>query len=119
MNEKIYKNEFSDFQYRPLPKIPLPKPAPRGAYGDVKLNYVVSLFDHKLIPETRTVINRTPKTFEELQLSYGYVLYHTLMPENIADPSMLRVPNLRDRAVVYINQVKLYYSKVSCMNFSS
>lgn len=84
--------------------MPVPKPAPRASYGTVKLKFVVSMFD-KSIPETKTIVSKKPLTFEELRQNYGYVLYQTKMPLDLPDPSVLDVPNLRDRAVVYLNQV--------------
>lgn len=44
-----------------------------------------------------------PPTFEELSQNSGLVLYETTIPEFTRDPSKLTIPDLRDRAYVYID----------------
>lgn len=60
------------------------------------------------MPDVKVVTSQKPKTFEEMNISYGYVLYETIIPANIVDPSILYAYNLRDRACVYVNKVRFY-----------
>lgn len=95
----------SYLQYYPLPKIPPPQPAPKGKYGVVTLKPLFSLFNYSHIPDSIIETSTNPKTFEEMNVKYGYVLYQTTIPSDIADPSILCVLGLRDRATVYVDKV--------------
>lgn len=100
---------FFYLQYYPLSEIPPPKPAPKGKYGTIVLHPLFSLFNHTNLPDAKVVVSKKTKTFEEMHIKYGYVLYETTIPYNIADPSILYVCCLRDRATVYVNEVLHYY----------
>lgn len=91
-------------KYYPLPEISPPKPAPKGKYGTIVLHPLFSLFNHTNLPDAKVVVSKKTKTFEEMHIKYGYVLYETTIPYDIADPSILYVCCLRDRATVYINE---------------
>ena len=80
----------------------MPKPTPKGNYGKVHLTAVLSLFNDSYIEDKTTHTSTTPKTFEEMNVKYGYMMYETILPSNISDPAVLYVPNLRDRAIVYV-----------------
>lgn len=88
-----------------MPKIPVPEPTPKGAYGTVTLSPVLSLFNDSVIPNVIKQYSDEPKTFEQLNIAYGYVLYETVFPSNVPDPALLYVNDLRDRAVVYVDEV--------------
>lgn len=65
-----------------------------------------------------------PKTFEELDQFSGFVLYETILPEFKRDPALLTVNGLRDRALVFVDDVsrafnfktffKTFYFTVGC-----
>lgn len=52
---------------------------------------------------SRPFISNRLMTFEELNQNSGFVLYETALPTLTRDPSRLEVNNLRDRALVYID----------------
>lgn len=86
----------------------MPEPAPKGEYGTVRLSPTLSLFDSSRIPNTITVVNGTaPKSFEQLSVPHGYVLYETFVPEDIPDPAVLYVAHVRDRIIVYVDEVNM------------
>ena len=99
-------------QYYVLPKVPVPKPAPKGDYGKISLKAVLSIFNESYIGEKIVQRSLEPKTFEEMNLNYGYMVYETIIPKNISDPAVLRVRDLRDRAIVYVNHVSIYYTYI-------
>lgn len=77
---------------------------PKASYGTVKLVKAVSLFD--VSPRSPVIANQDPMTFESLNLRNGFVLYtHTLQQSELADPSQLYVPGIRDRAIVLLDKV--------------
>lgn len=46
-------------------------------------------------------------TFEELDQNSGFVLYETTLPKLTRDPSQLTINDLRDRAQVYVDEVRI------------
>lgn len=36
---------------------------------------------------------------------FRFMLYETMLPERMLDPSVLRIPILHDRAIVYVDNV--------------
>jgi hypothetical protein len=67
---------------------------------------VCSIFDDSCTEVLRR--SQDPKTFEFLNVKYGYVLYETTIPtEDISDPAILYVSDLHGRAVVYVDEVRI------------
>ena len=94
-------------QYVPLPPGPAPKPSPKGEYGEVPMSFVGSLFDHlKDLTPKGPVKSVFPLSFEILKQAYGFVLYRTTIPERFRDPAKLSIPGLKDRGIVFVNQVR-------------
>ncbi|MDQ2720868.1 MAG: beta-galactosidase [Bacteroidota bacterium] len=94
---------------------PIPAPIPVIEIPSIKLNKAVDLFT--FIEKISAVESDTPKTFEELNQGYGYVLYskHFTQPIN----GKLEIKGLRDYALIYINGKKVgelnrYYKNYSC-----
>lgn len=52
---------------------------------------------------TRPIQSNTLLTFEQLNQFSGFVLYETMLPALSRDPSNLIVTDLRDRALIYID----------------
>lgn len=50
--------------------------------------------------------SKGPVSFEALGQRYGFVSYSTLLENPSKDPSVLQV-NVRDRAIVYLDDVSL------------
>jgi len=68
----------------------------------IKLHPIGSIFD--VLVNLTSVSSQFPKTFEELGLREGFVLYSTIIKELHTDPVVLSVPDLRDRAQVFVDQ---------------
>lgn len=95
---------FNIFQHWSVPDRDIPPTAPKGKYGKVILKPKVSLLNAP--HEMNSVKSMYPLTFEELNQSYGFVLYETELSGRYADPALLSIPILHDRAIVYLNMVK-------------
>ncbi|KAF4533069.1 hypothetical protein B566_EDAN002632, partial [Ephemera danica] len=89
-------------QYMPTPPGDLPRPAPKGDYGTVIMRCLGSLFD--FIPRQDPVKSRYPLTFEKLGQWSGFVMYQTRISKCFPDPALLSVPNVHDRAQVFVNK---------------
>jgi beta-galactosidase len=76
----------------------LPKPEPRRTYTVEPRMLTASLWRNLPTP----VNSKTPLTFEDLDQSYGYVLYRTGLDEG--DGGRLALDGLHDYAQIYINQ---------------
>ena len=46
-----------------------------------------------------------PLTFEEADFDYGFMVYSTNLTFRPTDPAVLSVPDLRDRAQVFVDKV--------------
>lgn len=95
-------------EFLPLPDIPLPQPLPKWSMSDpIWLEPIAEL----LAPRARSLLGTEPKlshqpnvSFEQLGQYSGYVLYETQLPDRFkADPSVLHVQQLHDRAIVLAN----------------
>ena len=94
---------------------PIPAPIPVIGIPSIKLNKAVDLFAIK--EKMKPVVSDTPKTFEDLNQGYGYVLYSRHFKNAIK--GKLEIKGLRDYAIVYVNGKKAceldrYYNKYSC-----
>lgn len=74
----------------------------KGKYGKVILKPKVSLFDAPR--ETIIVKSVHPLTFEALNQSNGFMLYEMKLNGKYANPVILSVPALHDRAIIYLNR---------------
>lgn len=70
----------------------------------------VKAIDSILSTEGRSKLGSRPyesnslPTFEQLNQFSGFVLYETTLPKLTRDPSNLAVTNLRDRALIYVDE---------------
>lgn len=96
-------------EFFPMPNISVPLALPKLAVRDpVLLDHVADL----LAPMARNILGKAPMTahtpnvsFEALDQYSGFVLYETELPARFErDPSVLRVPQLHDRAIVLIDR---------------
>lgn len=88
----------------------MPKPTPKGNYGLVTLKPVLSLFNYSQIPDRKEKFSEKPLTFEQMEVYYGYILYETKLPEELGDPTLLYIYDLRDRAIVFIDEVSIFFT---------
>ena len=104
---------FSKYVKYPIPSVPAPLPV--ISIPSITLNKSVDLFDfiEKIVPVT----SDTPQTFESLNQGNGFVLYSKKIDQPIN--GKLKIPGLRDYAIVYVNKKKIatlnrYYNNFSC-----
>jgi len=78
----------------------------KAAYGVFYLQPIISLFEtvtHRIKP----VFSVTPLTFEGMDVNTGFVMYETILINKMfQNPVNLTVDSVRDRAIVYLDQVK-------------
>lgn len=93
-------------KYFPLPSVPVPEPLKKIKLPDVSLKPLSVLLDTN---GRRYLANYTrkaekPMSFEALNQYSGFVLYETKLPRVSRDPALLKIPDLRDRAYIYVNR---------------
>eukprot|EP00823_Brevimastigomonas_motovehiculus_P004738 TRINITY_DN3232_c0_g1_i1.p1 TRINITY_DN3232_c0_g1~~TRINITY_DN3232_c0_g1_i1.p1 ORF type:complete len:624 (-),score=147.55 TRINITY_DN3232_c0_g1_i1:220-2070(-) len=90
-------------KYVTLPPGPQPIVTPKDSYGPITLTQQVALFDVLDILTTNTVQGgATPLTYEEMKLSFGLLIYDTLLDSSFGSGLKLLDANVRDRAYVYL-----------------
>ncbi|XP_051564790.1 beta-galactosidase-1-like protein isoform X1 [Myxocyprinus asiaticus] len=94
--------------FRDIPVGPMPPATPKLAYGFVtlrKVGNINNLLD-TLSPQG-PVRSQYPLTFEEIKQYYGFMLYRTMLPRNVPEPTPLISPlnGIHDRAYVSVNGV--------------
>ncbi|MCR4635655.1 MAG: beta-galactosidase [Butyrivibrio sp.] len=84
-----------------LPEVEVPKPVKRKAYGKIKADGYVSLWDSldNIADRYESVY---PVSMEKLGQSYGFILYHTHLDE-IPKMGEIRLMDANDRAKVYVD----------------
>ncbi|KAI4905122.1 hypothetical protein NFI96_021417 [Prochilodus magdalenae] len=94
--------------FRDIPVGPIPPASPKMAYGFVTLKKVgeISGLLDTLSPQG-PVQSHHALTFEEMKHYYGFMLYRTLLPRNLPEPTPLISPmnGIHDRAYVSVNGV--------------
>jgi len=99
-NEKYVAIRNVIGKYVTLPAGGVPAVAPKMELPPIKLHPIGSIFDLA----GASVSSHYPRTFEELNIAHGFVLYSTIIKYRYTDPTVLTVPNLRDRAQVFVDQ---------------
>lgn len=84
-----------------LPEVESLEPIKRKAYGSIKLDGYVSLWD-SLDDISKKHESVYPVSMEKLDQSYGYILYHTNLKE-IPEVHSLRLLDANDRAKVFVD----------------
>ena len=80
-----------------LPEVPQAKPT--ISINDITLSEGASIFD--MLPSPKK--NDTPLTFEAMQQAYGYMLYRTSLNNQSSSSQIVKIKELRDYAIVFIN----------------
>ncbi|KAI1304943.1 Beta-galactosidase [Halotydeus destructor] len=88
--------------YLPLPNGTLPSPAAKLKLEGVQMLQSSTLSDIMLNFSDK-VTSQYPKTFEQLKVDGGYVIYRTTINFRSSDPSQLSIPGLKDRAQIIVN----------------
>lgn len=107
---KALRELMKNYTGNNLPEIP--KAAPVITLSNIQFNKTINFFDW--IENEKPVYNAQPKTFEELGIANGYVLYRKKIQQPIT--GKLKINGLRDFATVYVNGNKIgelnrYYKK--------
>ncbi|XP_068185091.1 beta-galactosidase-1-like protein [Antennarius striatus] len=95
-------------QFRDIPPGPMPPATPKFAYGFVKLTKVGDLSSLlNTFSPLGPVKSHYPLMFEEMKQLYGYMLYRTMLPRDLSQPTPLISPlnGVHDRAYVSVNGV--------------
>ncbi|XP_050429419.1 beta-galactosidase-like [Adelges cooleyi] len=86
-----------------------PVPVSKGNYGKFMLKPVASFFD-KVTQRMKPVVSDVPLTFEDMDINTGFVMYETTLTEeqkNISRPAILSINSIRDRAIIYLDNVNV------------
>jgi beta-galactosidase len=104
-------------KYEPLPKIALPTASPKMELPAITLTPIASIFDNLLLSEPTA--SKSPLTFEQLKLGHGFVRYSTTINFDPTNPSVLSLneTGLRDRALIFVNEVYIYYILIDFILF--
>ena len=82
---------------------------PKGDYGVIEMEPVVSLLESPIgFAPVQTVY---PQTMEAFNQSYGFIAYTHTVSDPPKDPSVLQV-NVRDRALVLLDNVKFFHYSI-------
>ena len=99
----IFRNVIKDFVT--LANISVPEKTQKVRLNEIDLKLINNLLS-EVSRETLgnpPIISKTPLKFEELNQFSGFVLYETKLPKFTRDPSLLKIDDLRDRALIYID----------------
>lgn len=94
-------------QYMPMPDIDLPRNESKMVLPPVKLRPKTALFSPlaRLSLGSHVHQSKKPLLFENFTQNAGFLLYETKLNDLLGCPSLLSVTELRDRAIVYLNNV--------------
>ncbi len=102
-------------KYNDGKKLPaIPKEYPVISIPKVEFTEVAPLYDNLPTP---VQVNGPLKTFEELDMGWGCLLYRTKIAQNVTSESVLKITEAHDYAQVFIN--KKYIGKIDRINRES
>ncbi|CAH3124647.1 unnamed protein product [Pocillopora meandrina] len=93
-------------KYTTVPPGPVPPPTQKFAYGKVNMTKISSIFDAlHFLTRSGPVSRNDTLSMEQIGQNYGFILYRTIIP--VSGPAAdLGIPGLRDRGIVFVNQVR-------------
>lgn len=94
-------------EYIPLPNIPVPTKELKMKLPPVQLipkTTLLSSAARRILGRT-PIYSKNPLTFEAIDQYSGFVLYEANLPRLKIDPSLILIPRLRDRAIVFVDNV--------------
>lgn len=102
---KLIRDVIKD--YLPMPNISIPEQSPKMKLNSIHLSPMFMLLSSmgRNIFGRQSIVSEKPLTFEALNQFSGFVLYETKLPTTRVDPSVLKINDLRDRAIVLIDDV--------------
>ena len=94
--------------FLPLPNITVPEVAAKMEPPPIQLRPRTTLFSARArhILGSQPIKSKKPLTFEEMYQDAGFVLYETMLPDSVKNPSTLKIHKLHDRSQIYINNVR-------------
>lgn len=69
----------------------------------ITAKYVTDLFH--IIHSMEPIVTKQILTFEQLELRHGFIYYQTQIQFHPSDPIVLSIPDLHDRALIYVNEI--------------
>lgn len=97
-------------------KLPaVPKEYPVISIPKVQFTEVAPLYDN--LPAPSVTSSDTPRTFEEMDMGWGCMMYRTTIQQNIASESVLKITEAHDYAQVFLNGK--YIGKIDRINRES
>ncbi|XP_070584821.1 beta-galactosidase-1-like protein isoform X2 [Erythrolamprus reginae] len=122
--EKLYAIRTIIGKFQPVPAGPMPPPIPKFSYGYVSLPLCVAFLDVlSLLSPGLPYHSSFPLTFEALMQTHGFMLYRTVLPDDIPQPVLLSVleNGTHDLAYVLLNgkyKGTLERDRVSAINIT-
>ncbi|XP_061465361.1 beta-galactosidase-1-like protein isoform X2 [Rhineura floridana] len=104
--DKLYAIRTVIGKFQKLPSGPMPPPTPKFAYGYVSLSQRVALLDVlAILSPSLPFYSSYPLTFEALKQTHGFMLYRTLLPQDIVVSAWLSAPKngVHDFAYILLN----------------
>uniref|UniRef100_A0A670JUS7 Galactosidase beta 1 like n=1 Tax=Podarcis muralis TaxID=64176 RepID=A0A670JUS7_PODMU len=104
--DKLYIIRSVISKFQELPAGPMPPPTPKFAYGYVSR---VALLDVlAILSPSLPFYSSYPITFEALKQAHGFMLYRTLLPQEIVESALLSASGngVHDLAYVLLNGVR-------------
>ncbi|KAM3854987.1 beta-galactosidase-1-like protein isoform 2-T2 [Vipera latastei] len=104
--EKLYAIRTIIGKFQLVPAGPIPPPTPKFSYGYVSLPRCVAFLDIlSLLSPGLPFHSSFPLTFEALKQTHGFMLYRTVLPDDILQPVFLSVleNGIHDLAYVLLN----------------
>ncbi|KAM6940204.1 beta-galactosidase [Xenentodon cancila] len=108
LTEKFFAIQEVIKMYRKIPEGPLLPSTPKYAYSTVTMKELQTVSDAvEKLSYSGPVKSIYPQTFIDLNQSFGYVLYRTILPINCSTPTPLSSPlnGVHDRAYVSVDGV--------------
>ncbi|XP_042145877.1 beta-galactosidase [Ixodes scapularis] len=96
---EVLRNVISEFLPGPPPG-PVPSPKEKMALGPFTMRRVLGLEDIMAAGSIKT--SKFPLSFEQVGHGHGLMIYYTKISFRPRDPALLRIPGLRDRGYVYV-----------------
>jgi len=84
-----------------------PVTAPKGDYGTLKMQKLVSIFD-KVAQRIKPIESDVPLGFEIMGINSGFVMYETILTNEqkfVTAPVNLTISKIRDQATIFLDQV--------------
>ncbi|XP_077790162.1 beta-galactosidase-1-like protein isoform X3 [Podarcis muralis] len=107
--DKLYIIRSVISKFQELPAGPMPPPTPKFAYGYVSVPQRVALLDVlAILSPSLPLYSSYPITFEALKQAHGFMLYRTLLPQEIVESALLSASGngVHDLAYVLLNGVR-------------